>query len=97
MCFYNKDRRNTELHSLRREALGKVLCQERGPALGIPALFGVHDLAEASAKMASRTKALTTIASSNQVFARWPNQTGQIRSFQGPVLNHSRSEIQVKS
>ncbi|KAL0616539.1 hypothetical protein AAY473_013387, partial [Plecturocebus cupreus] len=34
-------------------------------AEGIPALFGVHDFAEASAKMASRTKAFITIASQN--------------------------------
>lgn len=46
--------------------------QELGPALRIPALFGVHDLAEASTNIASRMKALTTIASQSLGFARWP-------------------------
>lgn len=64
----------------------------------IPALFGAHDFAEASAKMANRTKAFITIASQNLVFARCPNQAGQIlRSFQGLSLDHSKSETWMKS
>lgn len=48
---------------------------------GVPALFGVQDFAEASAKRANKTKARATIAALEPNSARWPHQTGRVLRF----------------
>lgn len=61
------------------ETRGFLLGKGCGP--GVPALFGMHDFAEASAKSANRMKVLASIASQKLVSTRWPNRTGRMLTF----------------
>lgn len=61
------------------ETRGFLLGKRCGP--GVPALFGMHDFAEASAKSANRMKVLASIASQKPVSTRWPNRTGRMLTF----------------
>lgn len=84
---------STELWSLQRKIQETSLSRRRGWPRGVPALFGVQDLAEASAKTISRTKALITIAPPNLAFADGQTQvTKWLRSFPSLGLDRSRSE-----